>query len=281
VTRVQVGEAARLRSPIFANGDGVRTAPASTPTCTVTSHRGADPGALTVTESGTAEYYATLPAQSAPDLLTVTWAGTVDSQAVSYVDEVKVVADHYASLVELRDSVSNKPSTTTRRLEALRDEFAARVAEYRGESWTSEYEVLTITVPEGGYRVCGTITLPWCVDVALVSVTDPDAADVTSDWTVTTTGRLSPPTAVLAEGTHTIAYTHGVDEPYVLNRACVDWVKSSVMRGDAGTARDIIWQGMDGTVRYSTPDPMAGRPTGLMDVDAVLNALPDHRQINV
>lgn len=277
--RVQVDTVARLRSPIFANGDGVKANPSPAPTCTVTSHRLGSAVSDTVTNAGTGDYYAEITAPALPDLLTVEWTDGTST----WTSETKVVTAHLAGLVELRDALTQKPSAANdaRRLEALRDEFTDRVMEYRGESWATEYAVETLTVPEGGQRICGTLGLPHCVNVALVSVTDPDDTVVTSDWYVTSHGRLSAPTVTLAEGTWTFAYTHGVNEPWVLNRACVDWVTSMVRRGDAGTARDIIWQGTDGTVRYSTPDASAGRPTGLMDVDAVLSALPDHRQVLV
>lgn len=278
--RVEVGVDARLRSPVFANGDGVRVAPDATPTATATSHRtGAALAALTVTATAvTGEYYATLPAQADVDRLTVVWSCDIDTEAVTFTQVVDVVQDHYADLVELRDALTQKPNLPVRRLEAVRDDFARIVHEARGESWTTEYHVHQIRVPEGGQRI-GVIDLPHCVNVTLVSVADPDDAAQTG-WEVTPDGFLSAPTVWLAEGTWTVVYTHGVNEPQALNRACVEYVKSTVMRDDAGTGREIAWQGDNGA-RFLMANPAKGIWTSISSVNEAIDTLPDHRAIHV
>lgn len=255
-------------------------APDATPTCTVTPHRTGTPAAITVTavSGSTGEYYATLPALSAPDHLTVVWECDIDTEAVTITQTADVVQDHYASLVELRDAMTQKPNTSVRRLEALRDDFAGIVEEARGESWTTEYHVHTIRVPEGGQRV-GTINLPHCVNVTLVSVTNPDDDPVTG-WDVTPDGRLYPPTVWLTEGDWLVAYTHGVNEPHRLSRACVEYVKSTVMRDDAGTGREIAWQGDNGA-RFLMANPARGIWTSISSVNEAIDTLPDHRSVDV
>jgi hypothetical protein len=117
----------------------------------------------------------------------------------------------------------------------------------------------------------------------LVSVVDDDDVDVLSSggWEVKSFGLLAVETTPTSSNPHTVGVEHGVDNPSVLTRACIQYVASIVKRDDSGTARDIIWQSTDGGQRYSTPDWKAGRPTGMLDVDAALNALPDHRGLGV
>lgn len=66
--------------------------------------------------------------------------------------------------------------------------------------------------------------------------------------------------------------------PTLVMRACAEYV-SAVLRADrSGTSRDVIAQSFDGGVtRYSTPNWGAGRPTGFLEVDRLLNSMPDYR----
>jgi len=46
----------------------------------------------------------------------------------------------------------------------------------------------------------------------------------------------------------------------------------------AGVSRNTLSEATDaGTTRYSTPDWEGGRPTGWLEVDRLLNTLPDYR----
>lgn len=62
--------------------------------------------------------------------------------------------------------------------------------------------------------------------------------------------------------------------------ACRQYVRASALAGRSGVPRDVIGQSIDGvSTRFSTPDKDAGRPTGYLDVDRLLNSLDDHRPV--
>lgn len=61
-------------------------------------------------------------------------------------------------------------------------------------------------------------------------------------------------------------------------RACTEYVISVLRATASGQSRDVIAQTFDGGMtRYSTPDVAAGRPSGFLEVDRLLNSLPDYR----
>lgn len=75
-------------------------------------------------------------------------------------------------------------------------------------------------------------------------------------------------------------YDHGLDEPTDgLLRGCREYVRSCALSDRSGVHRDVITQadGSGGYTRFSTPDWDAGRPTGWLEVDRILNSLPDYR----
>ncbi len=72
-------------------------------------------------------------------------------------------------------------------------------------------------------------------------------------------------------GDATIVYTCGESTPGI-RRACVQYVRAAALRDDSSAERDVISQGFEGgSTRYSTPDWEAGRPTGYIDIDRILN----------
>jgi hypothetical protein len=77
----------------------------------------------------------------------------------------------------------------------------------------------------------------------------------------------------------TVTYTHGLDAPSeTLLRACAEYVRAIAFSTRSGQSRDVIAQSIDGSfTRYSTPDWNRGRPTGFLEVDRLLNSVPDYR----
>lgn len=78
----------------------------------------------------------------------------------------------------------------------------------------------------------------------------------------------------------TVTYTHGYDAPPgELLDACTEYVLSVLKSRASGVSRNTLSQGSPdgGTTRYSTPDWEAGRPTGWLEVDRLLNSLRDER----
>lgn len=76
-----------------------------------------------------------------------------------------------------------------------------------------------------------------------------------------------------------LAYTYGyATTPATITAACREYVRSVALQRSLNKTREVISTTVDGMfVRYSTPDWDAGRPTGFMEVDRLLNSAPDHR----
>jgi len=81
-------------------------------------------------------------------------------------------------------------------------------------------------------------------------------------------------------GMASVTYVHGLTTtPDPILDACAEYVRSRAIAWKAGNIRDVIAQAFDGgTTRYSTPDWDAGRFTGLLDVDALINSVRDYRR---
>ena len=80
-------------------------------------------------------------------------------------------------------------------------------------------------------------------------------------------------------GRATSAFRHGLtSQPAALLDACTEYVLSVARSRASGTSRNVLSEATEaGTTRYSTPDRDAGRPTGWLEVDRLLNTLPDYR----
>lgn len=154
-------------------------------------------------------------------------------------------------------------------IEDLIEEFAETAEDYRSVAYVPRETVETFTNP-------GTVIVLAHRRVADVAIEvngdelDADRYSFTEGGVITF---VSCPT-----GTVVVTYTHGYAEtPKRIIRACVEYV-SSVLRADSsGQSRDVIAQGFDGGfTRYSTPDKDAGRPTGWLEVDRLLDSMPDY-----
>jgi hypothetical protein len=80
-------------------------------------------------------------------------------------------------------------------------------------------------------------------------------------------------------GRFTVAFRHGMTStPSLLLDACTEYVLCTLQARSSGVSRNTLSIATEaGTTRYSTPDWHAGRPTGWLDVDRLLNSLPDER----
>ena len=76
-----------------------------------------------------------------------------------------------------------------------------------------------------------------------------------------------------------LTYTHGyATTPAAVLDACTEYVLCVLRARQSGVSRNTLSEATDaGTTRYSTPDWNAGRPTGWLEVDRLLNSLPDYR----
>ena len=99
--------------------------------------------------------------------------------------------------------------------------------------------------------------------------------DVVTPTRVTDTGLVYLPRMGLET---VVVYVHGIDTPTAAKRACAEYVRAVALAERSGTSRDVIAQSFDGGMtRYSTPNWSAGRPTGFLEVDRLLESLPDYR----
>jgi hypothetical protein len=82
------------------------------------------------------------------------------------------------------------------------------------------------------------------------------------------------PLSSTTTGAVSVTYTYGYTTcPKEIKRACVQYVRATALRDQSDSGRDVIAQAFDGgTTRFSTPDWDAGRPTGYIEVDRILNS---------
>lgn len=156
-------------------------------------------------------------------------------------------------------------------------EFEEIAEDYRGVAFTPRTETLTATANNRG-AASRLLLRPLVRSVTSLTV----AGDVAAPTTYTVSGAdgILDYTSGFAYGQAiTVVYEHGMDAPpQRLKRACHQYVIGVARSENAGTSRDVIAQSFDGgTTRYSTPDKSAGRPTGWLEVDRLLNSLPDYR----
>lgn len=158
-------------------------------------------------------------------------------------------------------------------IESLVAEFAEIAERYRGAALDPREVTEAHTAPTGWFHV-----RRW----PLASIEDLEAdGDPVDVETVTFDkyGRVDLPAG--AESV-TITYKHGVETPALARRACVEYVRSVAQTERSGVSRDIIRQSFDGGfTQYSTPDWERGRPTGFLEVDRLLNSLPDYRLFGI
>lgn len=122
---------------------------------------------------------------------------------------------------------------------------------------------------------CGVLELPH-VQVTACTLVDADSsAAVTVDHIDQRIGRVY----ANAVGRLTATYTHGLASvsPGV-QEACLEYVLRRSQNNNQTQSRDVLSQAYEGaTTRYSTPDWSAGRPTGYLQVDSLLNAERNYR----
>lgn len=190
-----------------------------------------------------------------------------DPDPIIEADALRAKAARYMVLPE-----STYPDSD---IDDLVSEFREVFTDYRGVAPTPTEETETITV-----RSCTSkLILRWpeVTDLTALSIdgtdADMDLISFEKSGIVTYQGSFSAGGVVVAE------YVHGLAEvPAILTRATVRYVCAVLKSEASGTGRDVLTQNVDGaTTRYSTPDKNAGRPTGWLEVDRLLNSLTDYR----
>lgn len=177
-----------------------------------------------------------------------------------------------AAQVTARDSRFSSRNWTAAAVEARVASFESLAERYRGIAYTPRDCVQTFMVAGADRLVLDRKRIR--------SVTS-----VTVDGVALSATRIKlDPAGVLhiigtVSGLVVATYSHGYDSPpsLVLD-ACTEYVFCVLTGHASGVSRNTLSVGSDGgTTRYSTPDWNAGRPTGWLDVDQLLNDLDDER----
>ena len=274
--RVLRSSAVKITSPTFVADDGeTPEACASTPTATVTHEDGTVLAALTpAAGADTGTYVGTLTATHTANLgrLTVLWTGTVAGLVQVYRQEFEVVGAHYVSLPDIRNErdMDNTTKFPTSLLIRERDKWATRVEEICGVSFVRRYKRETI---------CGDGT----DRLRLVEFHPRTVLAVSIDGVAQTVGNFTlQPAASTITSEHglftfdkdcVITYEHGFDAPPGdVRTAVLAAIVRDIKRTTQDLPSDAISSTFDGgpQIRYSTPNAAQGRPTGILELDAVL-----------
>jgi hypothetical protein len=176
-----------------------------------------------------------------------------------------------ADELRARVKVLDDPSIEDEWLEELVAEFEDIAERYIGVAYEPRETTETVDVCRAGRFLT---KWPQVTEVSELTV-DGDA--VTTDYTFTDGWSINLDgwfTGVLS-----VTYTHGFEAPTpAILRACREYVRSCALADRSSVPRDAYLQNGDGiTFRLSTPDWDAGRPTGYIEVDRILNSVDRYR----
>lgn len=274
MTRIVLGQDAKVTSPLFVNDDEAATAADSTPTVAIVNAAGTTLTAPTVTSAGTTGRYTAALTDTAHasqlDTLTLTWTGTVGGSTRSMTQVVDVVGGRLFSVADLRAEPGLEAASTfpTSLLRDVRDE-----CEDYAERWCSVAFNLRFTQETLYYDGAGVLRPTFGRGRTVRTITVDGTTGTASDWAFTPAGHLYPVTGGLRSGVPiVVGYTHGWDTPPPkLVRECLRWARREVLARSARATTDVLAETLDGqTTRYALPDPTMGRPTGVLALDPVL-----------
>jgi hypothetical protein len=189
--------------------------------------------------------------------------------AVPYMtpDQIRAVVGALADVGKYPDTV----------LADLVAEFEEIAEEYRGVAFTPRTAVETQTVGLGTASIV--LNRPFVRSITSV-VVDGVTIDALT-YRSAQPGLLESSAGFVAGGayltsTAVVTYEHGMEAPpQRLLRCCREYVRICAVADRSNVPRDIIATSADGmSTRFSTPDARAGRPTGYLEVDRLLNRLP-------
>lgn len=263
-----------LTSPTFVGADGeTPTDCASSPTVALSTLSGVTLSAPTVTNTDTGIYTAALTPTHTADLdtITATWTGTADSMTQVYAQTVEVVGAHYATIPEIRSQ---------RGLEDTRKYPLSMIVEKR-DKWSDRCDSAAVSfVPRFTVeRLAGNgrdaLLLRSLNPTALRSVTiDDEEQDITEFSIESGVLRWSQcfPSSTTPLNV-TVGYEHGFAScPSDIRDPWLNAVRGDLLSVYTDLPNNAISSTYEGgvVIRYSTPDPRAGRPTGIVHLDAAL-----------
>ena len=186
----------------------------------------------------------------------------------------------YVTAADAKVRVESLSDFSDELVEGAVAEFESIFERYRGYSCIPR----TVEAEEVTNRPLGWLVLDWpLVDTGEdVTITcDGTALDLTEAIILGQLGEIRNipwPGGIVYSAT--VSYTHGLAAvPAMVARGCIEYVNRTLRSEDTGIGRDVLSQGFDGgQTRYITPDWNAGRPTGWLEVDRILNSQPDRRR---
>jgi len=206
------------------------------------------------------------------DRLTVTVTATVATVPSVQVFTVDVVGSHYVTRAGLRTeaNLADESRYPDPLLDDTRDAFEEYVEEYCGVAWVPSYGVEHHV---GNGR----------------SVLALDHVEPTAIRRVVVDGVVENPARFQIVGRHLVEWLdssfdldapveihveHGETRPPTRLRALVAReIRADLLSRSANAPTQLLSETVEGvTVRYSTPDYLANRPTGSLQLDAALNA---------
>lgn len=242
-----------------------------TVTVAVTAADGTTIAGVGAVSAGTAGVYtASLPAQTTLGVLTATWTGATSKVRTTH----EIVGAQLVEIAEIRaqlniTSSAKYPNAT---LDDARAWFLDIVTDHCGFSPVPRY--VRETADGSGTGRLQLTNRAYIRTLRSVSVDAVDVADLTG-WDLDT-GILYRKDGIFAAGRNNVvvAYEHGLDQASAdLRRAALTAIRYRVLTDALQQIPDraTALQTETGTIQYSQPDE--NNPTGLRDVDAVLNRL--------
>jgi hypothetical protein len=271
-SRILVAAPADITATFY---DGGETAvDPGTVTVTITRADGtAVTTAAATTGSGAAARTYTLAAQTRLDHLTAVWTGSAGGRQVTTRHEI--VGGFYADLAELRtlDSLSNVTKYPTATLNRARWQAESRFEDATGVAWVPRHDR---QVSFGDRTTQLMLRWPRPRSLIAVSIDGTAATDLTlfslyETGLIERTSGVTWPRGYTSSGNVIVEYTHGYDRPPEdLRLAFLTYVRYLILDTTSRIPDRASSYSTDfGTFQLVTAG--FNRPTGLPEIDAVLN----------
>lgn len=180
----------------------------------------------------------------------------------------------YMTADDLRERVPALADTSIEDewLEDLVEEFEDIAERYLGVAYEERTETETFDLCRSSI-----VVLKWAQVSEISAITVDDTAVDSDAYSFTDAYSLRFPWP--QSGVLSVSYTHGFAAPTKpILRACREYVRACALADRSRVPRDAYASDVEGvTYRLSTPDFGAGRPTGFIEVDRLLNSVTSYR----
>lgn len=251
--------------------DEVATNSSEAVTATVYRDNGSVLATGIASEVATGIYSYQLDPQADLDILTVTWAGVFNDATQTIVTEVAIVDSYFASVAEIRalDSLSDTSKYSLATVSEARAHAETLFEHYCNRAFVPRYA--RVVLDGSGLDYC---YLPHNQIRRLINVTEDDVELDTSEWIIYEDGKLYRPNDAFstnAKQNVSITYEHGYAYvPTDIKRAFLTFVRYLLLEAYNKIPDRTLNYNADGMfVQMAQAGP--NRPTGLPEVDAVLN----------